>query len=195
MAELKELLKKAIKQDRLIGSGLLTQIMDEVSALDYQHLVDEAPGVISGLGNVLEGRVGEIEAVGNEKATAFVLNYLPQITDKLVSSDTEIKSELVATEDMNFNVKAGDIAEVHVEIKDGAISFSPGLIEDRDFYMDMTTTKVLRLMAGKDDALSGFMGGSIAMWRDDDVGDMSKAFSLLPLITVVAGGLQLDTTM
>lgn len=192
---LKELLARSAKEKKLIGSGLITQIMDELTALSYDDLVTEMPELVPKLGSVLENRIPEIEEVDTEKGTDFVLKYLPQIMEKVVSSDGEVKDELAATEDMTINVKLGNIAEMAAQIKDGTISFSPGLGQERDFFIDMSTEKLLRILSGKDDALSGFMGGGIEMWREGDEGDMEKAQSLLPLLTVVLEKLKLERMM
>jgi len=191
---LQELLAKSAKEKKLIGSELLTQIMDELTALSYDDLVTEMPEFVAKLGSVLEKRVPELEEVDTGKGTDFVLKYLPKIAEK-VSSDGEVKNELAATEDMTFNVKLGNIAEMAVQIKDGTISFSPGLGPERDFFIDMSIEKLLTILSGKDDALSGFMGGSIEMWREGDEGDMEKAQSLLPLLTVVSEKLKLERMM
>lgn len=195
MANLEELLGKAAKEKKLVGSGLMTQIIEAVTALDYEDLVNAMPKFLPDLGRVLEARTPEIEEIDVKKATDFVLKYLPQIIDKMTSSDVEIKNELAATEDMTFNVKAGNIAEMCVEIKEGKISLSPGLASERDFFIDVPTGKLWRIMSGEEDAMSGFIGGGIAMWRDGDEGDMTKAISILPLITVVLEKLGLERLM
>jgi len=185
MANLEELLKKAAKGKGLVGSGLMSQMVRTVAALDYEDLVKAAPDFLPRLGEVLEARAPEKEEIDVEKATDFMLKYLPKIIKKVTTADTEIKNELAATEDMTFNVKAGNILETCVKIKKGKISLSPGLSEERDFFIDIPTRELLRLMTGEEDPMAGFMGGSIAMWRDGDEGDMTKAMSVLPLISVV----------
>jgi len=189
---LQELLAKSAKEKKLIGSKLMPQIMDELTALSYDDLVAQMPEFIAKLGGLLEKRIEEIDEVATEKGTDFVLKYLPRIVEKVVSSDGEVKNELAATEDMTFNLKLGNIAEMAVQIKDGKISFNPGLSKERDFFIEMSMEKLLRILSGKDDALSGFMGGSIEMWREGDEGDMEKAQNLLPLLTVVLEKLKLE---
>ena len=195
MANLEELLKKAAKGKGLVGSGLMSQMVRTVAALDYEDLVKAVPDFLPRLGEVLEARAPEMEEIDVEKATDFMLKYLPKIVKKVTSSDAEIKNELAATEDMTFNVKAGNILEMCVKIKKGKIALSPGLAEERDFFIDVPTGELLRLMTGEEDAISGFMGGGIAMWRDGDEGDMTKAMSILPLITVVLEKLGLERMM
>jgi len=192
---LQELLTKADKEKKLIGSGLIPQMMDKLTALSYDDLVAEMPEFVSKLGTVLEKRLPEIEEVDTEKGTAFILKYLPQLMEKVLSSDAEVKNELAATEDMTFNLKLGNIAEMAVQIRDGTVSFSPGLAQERDFFIDISTEKLLQVLSGKDNVLSGFMGGSIEMWREGDEGDMEKAQSLLPLLAVVLEKLKLDRMM
>jgi putative sterol carrier protein len=200
MAELGELLKKAAKQEKLIGSGVVTQIMDEVSALDYDGLVKTIPDLLPKLGKVLEKRLPEMEEIDTGKATAFVLKYLPKMAEKIISSDEEVKDELGMTEDMTFNLNVtgsdGNIAEMRVDIKDGNISFNPGQAEEKHFIMDISTEKLLRIMSGEDDAISGFMGGGIEMWREEtDESNAIKVLSLMPLITLVAQKLKLEKMM
>ena len=200
MAELGELLKKAAKQEKLIGSGVVTQIMDEVSTLDYDGLVKTIPDLLPKLGKVLEKRLPEMEEIDTGKVTAFVLKYLPKMAEKVISSDEEVKGELAMTEDMIFNLNVtgsdGNIAEMRVDIKDGNISFNPGQAEEKHFIMDISTEKLLRIMSGEDDAISGFMGGGIEMWREEtDESNAMKVLSLMPLITLVAQKLKLEKMM
>jgi len=191
MAELMVSLEKAIKKDKLIGSGVLTEVMDGVAALEYEDLVETVPALLSKLGKALEPRVSEIDEVGIEKSTEFVLKYVPKMTQKLISSEAEVKNELALTEDMNFNLKAGIIAEAQVQIKGGQMSFNPGLTNERDFFIDISTPKLFRIMQGQDDIESGLIGGGIEMWREGDEGDMEKAQSFLPLLTVILQKLKL----
>jgi len=185
MADLEELLKKVAKGKRLVGSGQMTQFVEAIAALDYEDLVKAVPEFFPHLGQVLEARAPEIEEIDVKKSTRFMLKYLPKIIEKMISSDIEIKNELAAIEDMTFNVKASNILETCVKIKGGKISLSPGLAEERDFFIEVPTRELLRIMTGEEDMMSGFIGGGIAMWRDDDEGDMTKAMSILPLVTVV----------
>lgn len=187
-----ELLAKSATEKKLIGSGVMTQIMDELTSLSYDDLVTEMPQFVAKLGSLLEKRITEIEEVDTDKGTGFVLKYLPQIVQQVVSSDAEAKNELAATGDMTINVRLGNIAELAVQIKDGTISFSPGLGQERDFFVDMSTEKLLSILSGKDDVLSGFMGGGIQMWREGDEGDMQKAQDFLPLLTVILEKLRLE---
>ncbi|MDY6834511.1 MAG: hypothetical protein SVY53_06905 [Chloroflexota bacterium] len=191
MAELTELLDKALKKDKLIGSGILTEVIDSVAALEYEGLIDTVPALLPKLGKVLEPRISEIDEVGIDKSTEFVLKYVPNITQKLISSDAEVRNELAQTEDMNFNLKAGNIVEAQVQIKGGQISFSPGLHDERDFFITMSTPKLLRIMQRQDDIESGLIGGGIEMWSEGDEGDMEKAQSFLPLLTVILQKLRL----
>ena len=204
MVELGELLKKAAKQEKLIGSGVVTQIMDEVSALDYYGLVKTIPDLLPKLGKVLEKRVPEMEEIDTGKATAFILKYLPKMAEKVISSDEEVKDELAMTEDMTFNLNVtgsdGNIAEMYVDIKDGNISFNPGQAEEKHFFMDISVDKLLRIMSGEDDAASGFMGGGIEMWRDGayfpaDESNAVKILSLMPFMVLVAQKLNLEKMM
>jgi len=195
MASLEELLKKVAKGKRLVGSGQMTRIAEAVTALDYEDLVKAVPEFLPRLGEVLQARAPEIEEIDVKKATDSMLKYLPQIIERMISSDVEIRNELAAVEDMTFNLKAGNILEMCVKIKEGKISLSPGLAEERDFFIDVPTRELLRLMTGEEDAMSGFMGGGIAMWRDGDEGDMTKSIGILPLITVVLEKLGLERLM
>lgn len=192
---LEELLEKAAKEKKLIGSGLIAQILNELTALSDEDLTDGMAEFVPRLGSILERRISEIEDVDAKKATDLVLEFLPQIIGKIISSDEEIKNELAMTEDMTFNLKAGNILEMCVEIKGGKMSLSPGLAEERDFFVDVPAERFLRILSGDEDAMSGLMGGGIAMWREGDEGDMTKAISILPLITVVAEKLKLDTML
>lgn len=189
---LQELLAKSAKEKKVIGSKLIPQMMDELTALSYDDLVTQMPEIVAKLGSVLQNRLPEIEEIDTKKGTNFALKYLPHIVEKVVSSDEEVKNELAATEDMTFNVKLGNIAEMTVQIQDGRISFSPGLGKERDFFIDVSTEKLLQILSGKEDALSGFMGGSIEMWREGDEGDMEKAQNLLPFLTVFLEKLRLE---
>lgn len=195
MANLEELLIKVAKGKRLIGSGQMTRIAEAVTALDYEDLVKAVPEFFPRIGEVLQTWAPEIEELDVKKATGFMLKYLPQIIEKMISSDAEIKNELAAVEDMTFNVKASNILEMCVKIEEGKISLVPGLAEERDFFIDVPTGELLRVMTGEEDAMSGFMGGAIRMWREDDEGDMTKAASILPLITVVLEKLGLERLM
>ena len=195
MASLEELLKKVAKGKGLVGSGQMARIAEAVTALDYEDLVKAVPEFLPRLVEVLQARAREIEEIDVKKATGFMLKYLPQIIEKMISSDVEIKNELAATEDMTFNVKAGNILETCVRIKGGKISLSPGLAEERDFFIDVPTGELLRIMTAEENAMSGLMGGGIAMWREDDEGDMTKSISILPLITVVLEKLGLERLM
>jgi len=189
---LQELLAKSAKEEKLIGSKLMPQMLDELTALSYDDLIAQMPEFVAQLGNLLEKRLPEMEEVDTKKGTNFILKYLPQIVEKVVSSDGEVRTELVATEDMTFNLRLGNIAEMAVQIKDGRISFSPGLVQERDFFIHMSTEKLLRILSGKDDAISGFIGGGIEMWREGDEGNMEKAQNLLPLLTVFLEKLKLE---
>jgi len=192
---LQELLAKSAKEKKVIGSKLIPQIMDELTALSYDDLVNQMPQFVPKLGSLLEKRITEIEEVDIDKGTGFVLKYLPPIVQQVVSSDAEVKNELAATEDMTINLRLGNIAELAVQIKDGTISFRPGLGQERDFFVDMSTEKLFSILSGKDDVLSGFMGGSIQMWREGDEGDMGKAQDFLPLLTVILEKLGLERMM
>lgn len=189
---LQELLAKSAKEQKVIGSRLIPQMMDELTTLSYDDLVAQMSEFVAKMGSVLQNRLPEIEEIDTKKGTNFTLKYVPQIVEKVVSSDGEVKKELAATEDMTFNVKLGNIAEMAVQIKDGKIFFNPGLSQERDFFIEMSTEKLLRILSGKDDALSGFMGGGIEMWREGDEGNMEKAQDLLPLLTVVLEKLKLE---
>ncbi len=189
---LQELLAKSATEKKLIGSKLMPQIMDELTALAYDDLVAQMPEFVAKLGSVLQNRLSEIAEIDVKKGTDFALKYLPQVVEKVVSSDGEVRSDLEATEDMTFNLKLGNMAAMTVQIKDGRLSFSPGLAQERDFFIEMSTEKLLRILSGKEDALSGFMGGSIAMWREGDEGNMEKAQSLLPFLAVFLEKLRLE---
>lgn len=189
---LQELVAKSAREKKVIGSKLIPQMMDGLTALSYDDLVTQMPEFVAKLGSVLQNRLPEIEEIDTKKGTNFALKYLPLIVEKVVSSDEEVKNELAATEDMTFNVKLGNIAEMTVQIQDGRVSFSPGLAQERDFFIEMSAEKLLRILSGKEDALSGFMGGGIEMWREGDEGNMEKAQSLLPLLTVVLEKLKLE---
>lgn len=187
-----ELLEGAQEQERLIGSERMKEVMESLASLEYEGLVEVMPGFLPSLGRVLEARTAEIDEWGIEKGTDFFLTYLPRITEKMVSSDGDIKNELAMTEEMSFNLKAGNMIGTQVRIRDGGVSYSPGLAGERDFFIDIPEPKLFRIMRGQEDVMSGLMGGGIEMWREGEEGDMEKAQDLLPLVTLVLAKLKLD---
>jgi len=211
MADINELMDKAIAADKIIGSGIPTQVVEALDETDASDLLAVFPGLLDKAPQVMDKVLPELETVSvddlvefmpklmgmNEKMQDLDPSDLEEILPKMAENIPKIMPTMMTLMDKIISSDE-ELAEELEGAEDMAINVKAGdvmticmAIKDGKMSMgteladdaDMTMDIPMDIMLN----LMTGTGDAMSAFMGGDVkmdGDMSKAMGLMPLMTV-----------
>lgn len=211
MADLKALMDKALAADKLIGSGIPTEVVDALDETDASDLLAILPDVLDKAPQIMDKVLPEIESVAvddlvdfmprlmgmNEKMQDMDPSDLEGVLPKMAENIPKIMPTMmklmdkIISSDEELAEELEGAEDMAINVKAGDVMTICMAIKDGKMSMgteladdaDMTMEIPMDIMLN----LMTGTGDAMSAFMGGDVkmdGDMSKAMGLMPLMTV-----------
>jgi putative sterol carrier protein len=209
--ELKGMMDEALKQEKIIGSGLPTKIAEKIATVEASDLAKVMGDVLDKAPQILDKVKPELETVDVEELSAFIPKFIPPLMEKMQGFEKEdiepalpkmsenipkimptmmdlMDRVLAADEELKSELEGSEDVSINVEA--GTLMSMNMSIKGGKMGMsteladdaDMTMKIPENIMM---DLMTG-TGDAMSAFMGGDVemeGDMSKAMGMMPLMT------------
>lgn len=211
MADLKALMDKALAADKLIGSGIPTEVVDAIADSDASDLLAALPDVLDKAPQIMDKVLPEIETVEVDALIDFMPKFmginekmqdmdpsdlegvLPKMAEnipKIMPTMMKLMDKIIASDEELAEELEG-AEDMAINIKAGDVMTICMAIKDGKMSIgtdladdaDMTMDIPMDVMLN----LMTGTGDAMSAFMGGDVkmdGDMSKAMGLMPVMTV-----------